>query len=382
MEKVLIIGGSHRDIPLIQACKQLGYYVITLGSRSYYIGHRFADKFYKLDFSNIDSVEEVILNEKISYIIPGCSELAYINSVILTNRLGLNIFDNLETLGILFDKWKLKNLCKKLGVPTPEGWRINLSKESINIKLQYPLLLKPVDQSGGRGISIVKNKEEIKEALKKIVTNKDYAILEEYIEGRLIAYSCVLSDGNIVFDFTAEDTSFINPFNVSTSYPVWDEDLKLKLRGYISKLINHLNLKWGVVHAQFIDKENKFYLIDITRRIPGDLFPFLIEFSTGFPYSWATIMSYMGRIFNLSWKSLKRNIVRHCVFSRKNGKFVHIKVPKELENRLIYRLDIFNKDDEITDYLVDRVSIMFFEFKEIDRSLIDMIKKNVEVVVN
>jgi len=38
-KRILILGGSHRDIPLIKASQQLGYLVITLGDRDYYLGH-------------------------------------------------------------------------------------------------------------------------------------------------------------------------------------------------------------------------------------------------------------------------------------------------------------------------------------------------------
>ena len=41
MKKVLILGGSHRDIPLIKASQELGYFVITLGDRDYYMGHEY-----------------------------------------------------------------------------------------------------------------------------------------------------------------------------------------------------------------------------------------------------------------------------------------------------------------------------------------------------
>ena len=381
MKKVLIIGGSHRDIPLINACKQLGFYVITLGNRSYYIGHKFADKYYEEDFSDLNNIEKVALKERINYIIPGCSELAYINSVIVTSRMGLNIFDKPENLEPLFDKWKLKDLCKKLGIPTPSSYRLDLKREFNDIDLRYPVIVKPVDQSGGRGISIAKSINEIRGAIKKLVTNKGYAIVEEYIEGRLIAYSCVLYAGKIIFDFIAEDTSFINPFNVSTSYPLWDEQLRLRLRRYIYKLVKYLDLQWGVIHAQFIEKENMPYLIDITRRIPGDLFPFLIELSTGFPYSLATVMSYIKMGILSDGELTKRNVVRHCVFSKRNGILLHVVVPDEFKQRLIYRLDILNEGDEITNYLIDRVSIMLFEFENIDKDLVNMIKEKIEVVV-
>ena len=48
MKKVLILGGSHRDIPLIKASQDLGYFVITLGNKDYYLGHNYSNKAYKI----------------------------------------------------------------------------------------------------------------------------------------------------------------------------------------------------------------------------------------------------------------------------------------------------------------------------------------------
>jgi len=60
MKKALILGGSHRDIPLILAAKKLGFFVITLGDRDYYIGHSFSYKSYKIDFIDLEKVSKVL----------------------------------------------------------------------------------------------------------------------------------------------------------------------------------------------------------------------------------------------------------------------------------------------------------------------------------
>ena len=34
MKKMLMLGGSHAEIPMIQAARKLGYYVITTGNQA------------------------------------------------------------------------------------------------------------------------------------------------------------------------------------------------------------------------------------------------------------------------------------------------------------------------------------------------------------
>ena len=74
MKKVLILGGSHRDIPLIKASQDLGYFVITLGNKDYYLGHNYSNKAYKINFNDLNMVKKIIEDENIDYIIPGSGE--------------------------------------------------------------------------------------------------------------------------------------------------------------------------------------------------------------------------------------------------------------------------------------------------------------------
>ena len=65
MKKILILGGSHRDIPLIKASQDLGYFVITLGNKDYYLGHNYSNKAYKINFNDLNMVKKIIEDENI-----------------------------------------------------------------------------------------------------------------------------------------------------------------------------------------------------------------------------------------------------------------------------------------------------------------------------
>jgi len=111
MKKVLILGGSHRDIPLIKASQELGYFVITLGDRDYYLGHEYSNKYYKVNFNDLAKVKEIIESEKIDYLLPGSGEEPYLNTVQLAQELNIGNYDNLETAKLVHNKWKFKEFC-------------------------------------------------------------------------------------------------------------------------------------------------------------------------------------------------------------------------------------------------------------------------------
>ena len=153
-EKALILGGSHRDIPLINAAKKLGFFVITLGDRDYYIGHKFSDKSYKIDFNNLDKVSDIIEKEKINALVPGCGESALVSTVILGKKYKIGNFDDLEIIDIIHNKWKFKKFCQANDIAVPKGISIT-SIENIDLKkISFPCIVKPLHLSGGKGVSI------------------------------------------------------------------------------------------------------------------------------------------------------------------------------------------------------------------------------------
>jgi len=362
MQKILILGGSHRDIPLIQASQELGYFVITLANRDEYIGHRYADKYYKIDFNDLKVVEEIFEKGKVDYLIPGCGEESYLNTVKIGNKLNIGNFDTLETAQLIHNKWKFKNFCLQYGISTPKGvfYDGNLS----NIPLAFPIVVKPTNLSGGRGVQIVKNKTELADMIKQSIKYSNEIFLEEFIDGELIACSVILKDQKISYSFFGSDKSYLNDYLITTAYPISvDATTKNKIFKDIEIIADKLHLKDGMFHLQIIIKNEIPYIIDVTRRIPGDLYPKLIEYCDGIEYSKAVVQSYIGERItaNLTKIDKPKNILRHCVMPKENGYYQTLFIDKSLQKNIIYRLDLLEEGSVIHDYLHTQIAIVLIE---------------------
>ena len=366
MKKIVILGGSHRDIPLIKAAQDLGYFVITLGDREYYLGHNYSDKAYKTDFTDLDAVREVIKAEEADYILPGSGEVSYLNCVKLSHELNKGNFDTLEVANIIHNKWKFKDFCLANNISTPKG--VYYSSQTDIEKFSYPLVVKPTDLSGGRGVNIVKNSKELQLSLTQAKNFSDEIFLEEYIEGELIAYSVFLQNQHISYAFSGADKSYLNPFLVSTAYPIkLSKDVTLKLNSDIEKIAQKLSLVDGMFHLQVFIQNNTPYIIDVTRRIPGDLYPYLIEYTHAVEYSKAVVKAYIGQALKKELNIKEENfIVRHVVMPDKNGIYNGLKIDKSIEDNIIYQLELLQSKTEITDYLHTQLAIIFIKLKSID----------------
>jgi biotin carboxylase len=351
--KVLLLGGSHRDIPLIETLKKKGFFVITLANASYYIGHKFANKYYNIDFNDLKSVKEIIKKEKVDYLIAGCGEESFYNSALLANEFSLGEYDDKKIVEIIHNKWKFKEFCLKNSIPTPKG--SNDYKE-----LEFPIIIKPQNLSGGKGVSVVYNEKELKNAINIAKKFSNNLVFEEFIDAEIIAYSAILKNQKVVYNFVAKDIAYLNPYLISTahSYEI-DKNIKNSIKKDIEKIAKILMLKNGPFHAQILLKNNKYYFMDVTRRIAGDLFPYLIEYADNVNYSEMVINSYIGMDFEVN-KGDKKYAIRHCVMPKKNGVYegIECKVDYKL------RLDLMTKGEIIKDYTKVHTAIFILVFNK------------------
>jgi biotin carboxylase len=152
--------------------------------------------------------------------------------------------------------------------------------------------------------------------LAKLFSISKQYIIEEFIEGQLYSHSAFITDGKVLIDFIVEEHCTVNPFVVDTSRVVYDFPYEMlsSIRNAIRLMAKHLNLKDGLIHTQFIKKENSFWIIEVTRRCPGDLYSQLIELSTGFMYAEAYTMPFLNKNNGLNDKIIERHhLIRHTI---------------------------------------------------------------------
>ncbi len=383
MKKVLILGGSHRDIPLIKASQNLGYMVVTLGNGKNYLGHNYADRFYEINFNNEKKVLKIIEKEKIDCIIPGCGEESYLKSVKLVEKLKIGSLDSYKVASIIHNKWKFKALCLSLGVCTPKGYLYK--KEFQREKLEFPIVVKPTNLSGGRGVDIAYDNQSLHDAIKNAQNESGEIFLEEFIKGELIAYSTFIKDQKVIYGFFGKDDTHLNPYLITHAYPiVLEKKIINRLNSDIKKIAKELSLVDGMFHLQVIIKDNLPYIIDVTRRIPGDFYPFLIEQCDKVDYSKAVVKSYIGENLEdeFNQKDKKEFILRYVVMAKTNGVFQGLFIDGFLRNKIVFRFDILKKLEEITDYLHAQISIFLIKIEENEKNIVDQIDKLIYPKIN
>ena len=120
-KKLLLLGGGHAEIPLIQAAQALGWYVITTGNAREGLGQPYADKNVFADFSDKDAMLELARAEGVQAVCSGCNDFALLSTVYVCEKLGLPGHDSYATSLEIHHKDKYRALATRLGIPTPRA---------------------------------------------------------------------------------------------------------------------------------------------------------------------------------------------------------------------------------------------------------------------
>ncbi len=367
-KRILIAGGSHADIPIIFAAKEAGYEVITSGNNSSDLGHIHSDIYVHADYSDPEAILKIAKKYHIKAIVASANDFSALSCSYVAQKLGLPGHDLFETAKILHHKDRFRALAQQLNLNVPNAIRITKAEASEikKLPLVFPIIVKPVDLSGGKGMSKVETYGELTEAMQKAfsATQKEYIVIEEYIQGSNHGYSTFLIDGKIVFAFMDDEHYFLNPYLVSGASTSLNYSKKLanKLNQQLEILAQKLHLVDGLLHVQFILHNNEPYIIEICRRTPGDLYVKLVEYATGFSMSNAIIKFITGKIpEDFSTKQLNW-ITRHCAMSRQNGKICNLEYG-QFKQMIIDKMTFYQPGAEIHNYLTYKAEIDFIQYK-------------------
>jgi biotin carboxylase len=368
MKKLLIAGGSHADIPIIQAAQKMGYFVITSGNNPEDYGHHFSDQYYPEDYSNPKKILNLARLLNIDVICPSANDFSALSCAYTAEKLGLHGHDTYETSLTLHHKDKFRHFALTNNIRVPKA--ISIKKESnydIDLHLSYPLIIKPVDLSGGKGITKVYSKKELKSAIEQafLVSRSNSIVIEEFIEGTNHGYSTFIKDKKIVFAFMDDEHYFVNPYMVSGASTSlhYNQTIALQLNNDLEKIAKLLNLKDGLLHVQFILKNNIPYIIEVCRRTPGDLYVNLVKYATGFDMPKAIIESFTQEYVEPYTIHNIQYITRHCVMSHTKG-YIKSILYGELESKIFDKMSFYTQGDYISNPMTYKAEIDFIKYQD------------------
>ena len=156
MKKIMILGAGTYQVPLIQTARRMGLYTIVVSIPGDYQGFALADKIYELDTRDKERILEAARAEQIDGICTSGTDVAVSTIGYVCEKMGLSGIPQ-EAAAILTDKALMKEAILKGGVSASTGMRVYSLAEARGAaeRIGYPVVVKRVDSSGSRGITVV-----------------------------------------------------------------------------------------------------------------------------------------------------------------------------------------------------------------------------------
>lgn len=374
MPSLLIAGGSHSEIPLIVAAKRMGFHVITSGNRSDDLGHDFSDAKRLVDFSDKEAMLELAIELSIDAICPGCNDFSAISAAYVAKKLQLPGHDSPEIVELIHHKDRYRVLAEELGISSPRAFGCTDLDSAISAVrvLDFPIIIKPVDLTGGKGISRVDTMEAALRAVNDAfaMSRAGRIVIEEFIVGSRHGFSAFVQNGQVKFYFADDEYYHLSPYLVSaaSSPGSCTEDTLLKIRQDSERIIKSLGLVDGIFHVQFINPpDDDPVIIEVCRRAPGDLYIELVRHSAGVPYADWIIRAFSGLplppIKSIDEQTI---ITRHCLMADQCGTFRGFNFDTDVSTSIIDQLIWAKPGDQVRDPLTHKFGIVFVRHSSLE----------------
>lgn len=358
MTRVLLLDTSFAARPVHDWLRDEGFEVWTIGNRpDDVLARREPDHYVQDNYADLATVQRHVARLGVDHVVPGCTDVSIETALQLT---GLDTaFDSPETYYRLADKVAFRAICAELDLPAPR--RVTEAE----LPHDGRLIAKPSDAYSGRGITVFDGRDRpaglaALEAARAESRNGE-ALLETHAEGQLYSYSCFLEGQRVAEAVVVREDGSVTPYAVDTSHVVPDfpQAGQAVLKDSIERLARHLGLVDGLLHVQFIWDGARPWLIELSRRCPGDLYPRLVDLSTGLPHA-ARYASYFVNRPAPETVPLHRYILRHTVTARhETYEGLWFDAPEPVVE--YHALAITGRETPPTGR-IDRVALVFLEY--------------------
>ena len=275
-EKIAIIGASYLQKPLVLKAREMGFETHVFAWEDGAVCKDLADTFYPISITEVDEICDICQRIQPKGIVSIGSDLATVTVNRVAEKLGL-IGNSLECTEVTTNKFMMRERLKDSSIPCPKYWLAGKNGSDLDVKPKdFPLIVKPVDRSGSRGVSLVRDESELVEAIQAARERSFSAqvIIEQFIEGRELSVESISWQGrHYILQFTDKETTGAPHYIEKTHHQPAELSVSQKesLVRLTRKSLDCLGVQNGASHSEFkIMESGEMYLIEVGARMGGD----------------------------------------------------------------------------------------------------------------
>lgn len=371
-KKIMLLGGIHYLLPVIKAAHEQGYYVITADYLPDNVAHRYSDEYVNVSIVDKDAVLKVAQEKAIDGIISFGVDPGVVSAAYVQEKMGLPSMGPYESVKILQNKDLFRAFLAENGfkVPFAKGFADKVSaigevSDKIkNDEWSLPLIVKPTDSAGSKGVTKVEDLKNldiaIDEAFDKSISG--HIIIEKFLEkvGCSSDTDSFLLNGKFVFmSFNAQrfDADAANPYApCAYTWPSTFPEAEQELYDELQRLMDLLHMNTSVFNIETrVADDGKPYIMECTPRGGGNRLCEMLRYATGVDLITAAVRAAVGdevqsSIFNSasvqsSIPVYNGNWAEIILHAEKDGVFEGIEIAKSLPAEVVEE-DLWVKPDD------------------------------------
>lgn len=276
-----MLGSSWGSVEMLAYAKSQGMYTIVADrddiSRS--IAKQHADESWLISTDEIDTLASKCRKEGITAVVGITSDFNVDKAIRLNEILGLPTYCSSRTWHYSVDKSDFKAICRKYNAPIPTDYFVSdaLSDDEIS-KVKFPVMVKPVDLAGNRGISYCYDKKDLIRGYKfaRSVSNNSKIIVERMLHGEEWWSAYAIADGEIrllaLTSMLSQTGEPKNCYSITTTVSNHVEQFIKVVNPKIEAVLKAIGCKEGYVWVQLmLDEDGQFYILEMGYRFDGSM---------------------------------------------------------------------------------------------------------------
>ncbi len=316
-KRILFIGAGPYQKKGIETAKKMGLYVIAADGNPNAPGLPLADKEYDVNVTDVNANLEIARKEKIDGVCAVASDISMRSVATISEILGLPGISR-DVAERCLDKELMRKAFVAAGVPSPKSFAVYTVPELLKIskQLSFPVVIKPSDSAGSRGVRRVDSQKGLKDAFENAVglSSQKKVIIEEFMEGVECSVEAFVVGGEIHIITLSDKVRTKPPIltDIEVSFPsAYPEKIQKEIIDVAKRAIRAVGVKDAPIHMELMMTKSGPVPVELAARGPGfKLFTDIIPEVTGINVLKALIDLSVGKKPVLRRAKHKASVIR------------------------------------------------------------------------
>ena len=278
-KKLLILGANPETVPLVKTANDLGVMTIVISNVPGDAAKRYAWKSFDVDGMDVPGVIALAREEKVDGVLVGVADILVPSYCKVCEALGLPCYATQKIVDVFSYKDVFKATCETYGIHGIPEYYLDAEMRPEDVaKIKYPVMIKPVDNGGGVGMTVVYNESELKAGVEKALaaSKKKRFIVERYMQCEDVGMYYTFKDGvcspSCIYDrYTTDEQPGLSRVCLGGTYPSKHLDEYFdRMHDNAVRMFKDIGIKNGVLMLSGFYENGEFYVYDTGFRLQGE----------------------------------------------------------------------------------------------------------------